>query len=265
MILAIDIGNTHISFGGVCEDGSVTEMLRIATDHAETRYGYAVKLKQVLELAGIDPAGFTGAALSSVVPPITETVKEAVRLAFGHEPLCVGAGVKTGLHIAIDDPGTIAGDLVAGAVAAKQYYPLPCVIVDMGTATTVMLVDETGRFSGGCILPGAGISLEALSKHAALLPRAELAPPQKAIPTNTADCMRAGIVWGAAGAVDGILDRFAQTLGSEPACILATGGLGAILAPHCRHAMTVDPALVLKGLALIWRKTKECEAKRLHR
>lgn len=265
MILAIDIGNTHISFGGANTDGSVTEMLQIATDHTETRYGYAAKLRQVLELAGIDPHGFAGAALSSVVPPVTEAVKEAVRLACGCEVLCVGAGVKTGLHIAIDDPGTIAGDLVAGAVAAKQYYPLPCVIVDMGTATTVMLVDEKGRFSGGCILPGAGISLEALSRHAALLPRAELAPPLKAIPTNTADCMRAGIVWGAAGAVDGILDRFAETLGSEPACVIATGGLSAALAPHCRHAMLHDPALVLKGLALIWHKTKEAETRRPHR
>ncbi len=265
MILAIDIGNTHISFGGADVDGAVTEILQIATDHAETRYGYAAKLRQVLELAGIDPTSFEGAALSSVVPPVTDAVRGAVQLVCGHEPLCVGAGVKTGLPIAIDDPGTIAGDLVAGAVAARQLYSLPCVIVDMGTATTVMLVDEKGRFAGGCILPGAGISLEALSHHAALLPRTELAPPQKAIPTNTADCMRAGIVWGAAGAVDGILDRFAGTLDGEPAVIVATGGLSAAIVPHCRHAMVLDPALVLKGLALIWRRTKDAEAKKPRR
>lgn len=265
MILAIDIGNTHISFGGADAQGNVTEILQIATDHTETRYGYAAKIKQVLELAGIDAAGFTGAAISSVVPPVTEAVKGAARLVCGCEPLCVGAGVKTGLHIAIDDPGTIAGDLVAGAVAAKQLYPLPCVIADMGTATTVMLVDAKGSFAGGCILPGAGISLGALSKHAALLPRTEIAPPLKSIPTNTADCMRAGIVWGAAGAVDGILDRFAETLGGEPASIVATGGLSGMLAPHCRHTMIHDPALVLKGLSFIWHRTKEADAKKLRR
>lgn len=262
MILAIDIGNTHISFGSAAPDGSVTRILQIATDHSETGYGYAAKIKQVLELAGIDPAGFTGAALSSVVPPVTEAVKSAVRLLCGCEPLCVGAGVKTGLHIAIDDPGTIAGDLVAAAVAAKQLYPLPCVIVDMGTATTIMLVDAGGRFAGGCILPGAAISLEALSRQAALLPRADISPPYKAIPTNTADCMRAGIVWGAAGAVDGILDRFAETLGSEPASVVATGGLSAAIVPHCRHSMVCDRALVLKGLALIWTKNADQQAKK---
>lgn len=262
MILAIDIGNTHISFGGAMPDGSVTQILQIATDHTETGYGYAAKMKQVLEFAGIDPAGFAGAALSSVVPPVTEAVKSAVRLLCGCEPLCVGAGIKTGLHIAIDDPGTIAGDLVAAAVAAKQLYPLPCVVVDMGTATTVMLVDAGGRFAGGCILPGAAISLEALSRRAALLPRADITPPHKAIPTNTADCMRAGIVWGAAGAVDGILDRFAETLGSEPASIVATGGLSAALAPHCRHRMILDQTLVLKGLVFIWQKTAEQQTKK---
>ncbi len=262
MILTIDIGNTHISFGGADAAGNVTEILQIATDHTETSYGYAAKIKQVLELAGIDSAGFEGAALSSVVPPVTEAVKGAATLVCGHTPLCVGAGVKTGLHIAIDDPGTIAADLVAGAVAAKQLYPLPCVIVDMGTATTIMLVDEKGRFAGGCILPGAGISLEALSRRAALLPRTELTPPVRAIPTNTVDCMRAGILWGAAGAVDGILDRFAETLGREPASIVATGGLSAALAPHCRHTLLHDPALVLKGLAFIWQKTRDAEAKK---
>lgn len=261
MILAIDIGNTHISFGSAEPDGRVERILQIATDHRETAFGYAAKLRQVMELVGMDPAVFDGAALSSVVPSVTEAVKEAVRLLCGCEPLCVGAGVKTGLHIVIDDPGVIAGDLVAAAVAAKQLYPLPCIIVDMGTATTVTVVDGGGRFVGGCILPGAGISLDALSKHAALLPRTGITAPQKAIPTNTADCMRAGIVWGAAGAVDGILDRFAETLGGEPASIVATGGLSALLAPHCRHAMQHDPALVLKGLALIWKRTTDAAAK----
>lgn len=258
MILAIDVGNTHISFGGVTAQGAVDGLLHIPTDPAETAHGYAVRFDAVLRLAGHDPAAFEGAVLSCVVPAAADAVKGAVTLLTGRPPLVVGAGVKTGLHIAIDDPGTLAGDLVAAAVAAKALYPLPCLLVDMGTATTVTAVDEKGRYIGGCILPGAGISLEALARRTALLPHVELTAPQKAIATNTTDSMKAGIVYGAAGAVDGVLDRFEAALGQPPASIVATGGLAGAIAPHCRHALALDAALVLKGLGLIWHKNNAC-------
>lgn len=254
MILAIDVGNTHISFGCAGPDGAVGEIFKIPTSLAETRYSCAVKLKQVLELGGVDCAALDGAVLCCVVPAALQAVRGAAALLTGTQPLVVGAGVKTGLHIAIDDPGTIAGDLVAAAVAAKAAYPLPCVILDMGTATTVTVVDEKGRYTGGCILPGVGISLDALAARTALLPRVELAAPQKVIATNTADSIRAGAVYGAAGAVDGILDRFAQVMGRQPASVVATGGLCGAVCPHCTHAILCDTALVLKGLALIWQK-----------
>ncbi len=256
MILAVDVGNTHLSFGCVDGSGSVDSILQIATDTRETAWGYAAKMRQVLQLAGVDVASLTGAALACVVPPVADTVRTALQLLTGTAPLTVGAGVKTGLAICIDDPGTIAADLVAAAVAAKAEYPLPCVVVDMGTATTLTVVDEKGRYIGGAILPGVGISLEALAQSTALLPRVELTAPQKSIATNTVDSIRAGAVYGAAGAVDGILERYIEALGGTVGSIVATGGLAAAIAPHCRHAMHCDSALVLKGLGLIWQKNR---------
>lgn len=256
MILAIDVGNTHISFGCAAPGGTVGEIFKIPTDPAETRYGCAAKLQQVLALGGVDCGALRGAVLCCVVPAALQAVRGAAALLTGAPPLVVGAGVKTGLHIAIDDPGTMAGDLVAAAVAAKAAYPLPCVILDMGTATTVTALDEKGRYIGGCILPGVGIGLDALAARTALLPRVEPTSPQKAIATNTVDSIRAGAVYGAAGAVDGILDRFAAQLGRQPASIVATGGLCGAVCPHCRHAIQCDSALVLQGLLHIWQKNE---------
>lgn len=256
MILAVDVGNTHISFGCARDGAVVGEIYQIPTDPAETRFGCAVRLQQVLALGGVKTEELEGAVLSCVVPAAAPAVRGALQLLTGREPLVVGAGLKTGLHIAIDDPGTVAGDLVAAAVAAKASCPLPCVIVDMGTATTLTALDENGRYIGGAILPGVGISLDALAARTALLPRVEPVAPPKAIATNTADSIRAGVVFGAAGAVDGILDRFAAALGRQPACVVATGGLCGVIAPHCRHTIRCDHALVLRGLALLWQKNE---------
>ena len=257
MILAIDCGNTHVTLGGVDKNGTVSPILRIPTDRMETDVGYAVKIKQILELYRLDCASFEGAVISSVVPPLTDVLVRAVRMMTQKETLVVGAGVKTGLHICINDPGTVASDLVATAVAAKEEYPLPCIIVDMGTATTLTVVDEGGKYVGGAILPGVGISLNALAEQTALLPRIEILPPRNVIAANTVDSMKAGIVYGTAGAVDGLLDRFAEALGREPASIVATGGMSALICPYCRHRITLDETLLLKGLALIWQKNRK--------
>ena len=256
MILAIDCGNTHVSFG-CAEDGGVGTVCRIPTDRMETDMGYAVKIKQILELNEIDCQAFDGAIISCVVPPLTDVLVRAVRMVTKKDALVVGAGVKTGLHISINDPGTLASDLVAAAVAAKEEYPLPAVIVDMGTATTLTVVDEGGKYIGGAILPGVGISLDALAQETALLPRIELLPPRNVIATNTVDSMKAGIVYGTAGAIDGLLDRFAESLGKEPASIVATGGMSARICPYCRHTVTLDETLLLKGLYLIWKKNQK--------
>lgn len=257
MILAIDVGNTHVTFGCVDQNDRAEPIFRIPTDRAETEFGYAARMQQVLALGKIDPETIEGVVISSVVPPMTETLVRAVRMLTGLEALTVGAGIKTGLHLCINDPGTVASDLVATAVAAKESYPLPCVIIDMGTATTLTVVDEKGRYVGGAILPGTELALSALSEKTALLPRIEILPPKsRAISANTVDCMKAGIVYGSAGAIDGLLDRFAEELGGEPASIVATGGNSALICPYCRHKITLDETLLLRGLASIWRKNR---------
>ena len=260
MILAINSGNTHTTVGCVDQACRVASLFRIPTDRCETEFGYAVRIREILGLQGIELSCLEGAIVSCVVPPVTETLVRAVKLLIGTPALVVGAGIKTGLQIAINDPGTVASDLVAAAVAAKEEYPLPCVVVDMGTATTLTVVDRGGRYVGGAILPGAELSLEALAKEAALLPHIEISAPRRAIGTNTVDCMKAGIVYGAAGSVDGLIDRIAKELGEEPASIVATGGVSEVIAPHCRHSMIMDDTLLLRGLRLIWDKNQSKRA-----
>ena len=257
MILAIDCGNTHTTVGCVDEQLAVTSVFRIPTDRRETEYGYAAKIKQILELHGTDLAALRGAAVSCVVPPVTNVLVRAIRLLLGIDALVIGAGVKTGVHLLINDPGTVASDLVVAAVAAKEEHPLPCLIVDMGTATTVSALDEKGRFIGCAILPGAELSLGALSAQAALLPNIELAPPKNPIGTNTVDCMKSGIVYGTAGAIDALLERFAEALAVPPASLVATGEISARIAPHCKHTLTLDEHLLLKGLRIVWDKNQK--------
>lgn len=256
MILTIDCGNTHITLGLADGYNNISAVCRVPTDTAETYFGYAAKFKQIFELQKVDLSATRGAIISCVVPPVIDTLANAVRLLIGCEPLIVGAGIKTGLHLCINDPGTVASDLVAAAVAAKELYPLPCIIADMGTATTVTAIDAGGKFIGGAFYPGVGISLAALASKTALLPHIDVQPPEKAISANTIDCMKSGIVYGSAGAVDGLIDRFEAQLGT-PASIVATGGISSMIYPHCRHAMIHDDTLILKGLRMIWDKNQK--------
>lgn len=255
-VLTIDCGNTHTTLGCVDADKNVSAVFRIPTDRVDTEFGYAAKIKQIFELQNINIDDIEGAVISCVVPPVTDVLSRAVKLITDRDALVVGAGVKTGLHIAINDPGTVASDLVAAAVAAKELYPLPCIVIDMGTATTVTAVDERARFIGGAIFPGAGISLNALARDTALLPHIEIQPPAKVIAPNTVDCMRSGIVYGTAGAVDGLIDKFTEELG-ENVSIVATGGISSLICPHCRHNITIDDTLLLKGLRSIWDKNQK--------
>ncbi len=257
MILAIDCGNTHVTLGCVGENGATEPIFRIPTDRAETDYGYAAKIRQILTLYELSPSIFEGAAISCVVPPMTDILVRAVRILTEHEAVVVGAGVKTGLHIAINDPGTIASDLVAAAVAVKEEYPLPCVVVDMGTATTITVIDEKARYIGGAILPGTLLSQMALAEGTALLPHIDPQPPRRAIASTTVESMKSGMIYGSAGAIDGLLDRFTEELGQEPASIVATGCISNLVCPYCRHAVTVDETLLMKGLWLIWKRNQK--------
>jgi len=252
MILAVNIGNTHISFCCIKND-NISKIYKIITNKNETVYGYAASLHRIFELEKINCEDFEGAIISSVVPPVTEIFKEAVKTLCNKTPLIVGAGIKTGLHIKIDDPGTIAADLVIGAVAAKEHYPLPCAIVDMGTATTITVVDGDGKYIGGTIMPGVSTSLDALTLNTSLLPHIEIKPPQKNIPTNTVDSMKSGIIFGSAGAVDKVLGKFEEEIG-ELKTVVSTGGMADIIAPYCTHKINSDEKLLFKGLNIIYKK-----------
>lgn len=256
MILAVNVGNTHVVFGLVDGKNVLHPVMNIKTDMNQTPYGYASEMKQILSLCGFGGHKIDGVIISSVVPPLTQTVKEAAGILTDGDVLTVGAGVKSGIHILTDDPGSVASDLVAAAVGAKAEYKLPCVIVDMGTAVTLTVVDGNGRFIGGAFLPGVKVSLSALAEEASLLPDIDVIPPKKAIASSTVECMRSGTIYGYAGAVDGIIDRFTAELGCEPETIITTGKIAELICSYTKRKTVNDSDLLLKGLGLIFDKNR---------
>ncbi len=196
-----------------------------------------------------------GTILSSVVPPLNATISSAVKKIFGFRPKLVGSGMKTGLNIIMDNPKTVGSDMIVDAVAASKEYPLPAIIIDMGTATTMSVLDQKGNYTGGVILPGLRVSLDSLSSKTAQLPSISLDIPQKVIGKNTIDCMRSGIMYGNAGMIDGIIERMEEELG-EKATVIATGGLSRFVVPLCRHTIIYDEALLMKGLWILYEKNR---------
>ena len=253
MIFVADIGNTNTVFGVFDGDRLVLES-RIDTDRNRMADQYSVIMKQVFDLYGVDRSEIDGAVISSVVPPVGDQMKRSVQNLFRVTPLMVGAGVKTGLNIRIDDPSTLGADLACGAAAAKELYPLPCIVIDLGTATKVFAVDKEGALIGGIIAPGVKISLEALARGAASLPMISLEGHSPVIGTNTIDCMRSGVLYGHAGMLDSFIDRFQEELGA--ATVVATGGFIHVLKDYCRHEFTVNPQLVMEGMRIIYNKNK---------
>ncbi len=252
MILTVDIGNTNIVFGGF-ENDKLVFVSQISTDAAKTDSEYAVKINALLELNGIKKAEIKGAAISSVVPPLTYNMQKAIQTVYGVKALVVGPGIKTGINLLVDNPATVGADLVCACVAAYNLYTPPVLVVDMGTATKMMVVDEKAAFRGVSIIPGADISLKALAGRAALLPQINLEAPDRVIATNTEECMRSGVVFGNASLVDGMIDRIEDELGFQT-MIVATGGLSKAVIPHCKHKITIDQDLLLKGLHIIYKK-----------
>ena len=253
MILAIDIGNTNIVLG--CIEEKILFVSRITTNKQATQDEYAISINNILKLHKIDPEKIDGAIISSVVPAINNAVYGAVKAVTSHEPLVVGPGIKTGLNIKLDNPAQLGSDRVVGAVAAIAQYPKPIIVIDMGTATTMSVVDKNGNYIGGIIYPGLRVSLDSLSSKTAQLPSISLDIPKRVIGKNTIDCMRSGIMYGNAGMIDGILEHMEEELG-EPATIIATGGLSRFVVPLCKHKIIYDDALLLKGLMIIYEKNK---------
>lgn len=255
MLLAIDAGNSHIVLG--CMEGDALRFTaRLCTDRAKTRDEYALLLRSLFELHRVDPAVVEGAILSCVVSELTEVLCRAVDAVIGHRPLVVGAGIKTGLNIKIDDPAQLGADLVVGAVAATEKYPKPLIIFDMGTANTMSVIDKEGRFLGGAILAGLQLSVDSLSSGTSQLPHIQLSVPKRVVCSNTVECMQSGAVYGHAAMLDGLIDRVEEELGTPMAAVVATGGLAPMVVPLCKRSIAVEESLMLRGLKLIYEKNR---------
>jgi len=254
MILAIDIGNTNVVIGVVDED-KIYFIERVATLKTKTEAEYAIDLKILLELHNVEVSDITGGIISSVVPQITKMVQKAAQMVISKDVLVLDNSTKTGLKILIDNPEQLGSDMVAGAVAAIKRYSVPMVIVDMGTATTLTVVDKDENCLGGMIVPGVMVALESLTAHASQLHGISLEAPKKVIGRNTIDCMVNGIVYSNADMIDGLVDRIESELG-EKVNIVATGGLAKLITPYCRREITLDDDLLLKGLLIIYNMNK---------
>ncbi len=251
MILAVDIGNSNIVLGGV-EGEKILFEARIRTEPTKTSDEYCVDMKIILDVYQVRAEDIEGAIIASVVPQVLNSIKTALKKLTGIVPLVVGPGLKTGLNIKIENPAQTGADLVVGSVAALREHKPPLIVVDMGTATTMVVLDETGALIGGSISPGVKISMDALTERTALLPGLQLDQPKKAIGRNTIDCMRSGIMLGAACMLDGMIQRMEAELGQKTTVVI-TGGIAKFVVPMCSREMIYDKDLLVKGLVALYR------------
>lgn len=254
MILAVDIGNTNIVIG--CMDGNRAVFVeRLSTVRTKTELEYAIDIKNVLDIYHIRKQELDGGIISSVVPQITTVAKMAVEKILKKEVLVVGAGIRTGLNIRIDNPAQLGSDLVVDSVAAIAEYPVPMLVFDMGTANTVCVIDKNKNYVGGMIYPGIGVALDSLTSSASQLGGISLEAPEHIIGKNTVECMKSGAIYSSAAAIDGLIDRLEEELDGE-LTVIATGGLAKKIVPYCRRKIILDDELLLKGLAIIYHKNR---------
>ena len=252
MILAIDIGNSTIVMGCI-DDEKIHFEERVATRSDKTKIEHAMVIKSMIELNGVSIDDIKGVIISSVVPPLTNVIKAAAKMITGIEPIVVGPGVKTGLPILMDDPRTVGSDLIVAAVAASHEYGKPTIIVDVGTATTITVVNEDGAYIGGVIMPGVQVSQAALVSKTAQLLHVSLDAPPKVVGKNTIDALRSGAIYGNAACIDGMILKFKKELGlPEDTVTVATGGLSGEIIPKCETDIITDRNLLIKGMKIIY-------------
>ena len=257
MILTIDIGNASLVFCFV-ENGEKRCRFVMSADKNRTADEYAAMMQLLAAQKGISLSEVSGTVIASVVPQLTGVTALAVERCTGQRPLIVGPGVKSGLNIRMEDPTELGGDLVAAAVAAVERFPLPCIIIDMGTATAVGVIDAKGCYVGGLICPGVSLSQYSLARSASQLPDVSLDRPKRVIGRNTRDSMRSGIIHGTAAMIDGVIDRVEAELGETAASVVATGVSAELIVPCCRReGILLDEDLVMHGLWSIWRKNRD--------
>lgn len=255
MVFTIDVGNTNIVIG-CYQNGELRFVSRLATNTSLMEDQYAVEFSDILSLYQCERSQFEGAIISCVVPPLTPVLREALKKLLRCPVFIVSPELETGLTIKIKEPSILGSDLICASVAAIHQFPLPCIIADLGTATKIMALDKNGAFLGCSILPGVRISLDALSSRTAQLPQINLESVTEVIGTTSINSMKSGIVYGTAGMVDGMIDRYTELLGPNVS-LVATGGLSGTIIPHCRHEIAVNPTLVLDGLYRVYQKNTE--------
>jgi type III pantothenate kinase len=250
MLLAADVGNTQTAFG-VFDGDRLVEHWRVATESERTADELAALIARLLELRELAFGDVSGVCLSATVPPLVRAYEELADRHVDAPLLVVGAGTKTGMAMRYDDPREVGPDRVVNALAARERYGSPCIVVDFGTSTNFDVVSAAGEYLGGVLAPGIEISMEALFARAARLVKVDFAEPPSVIGKTTVGGLQSGLVYGFAGQVDGIVARIRGELG-DTAPVVATGGLAGLIAPHSETIARVDPLLTLEGLRLIW-------------
>lgn len=253
MLLAIDVGNTNTVLG-IFEDEHLLHQWRITSDASKTVDEYAVLIHDLFRLVNIHFYDITGIAISSVVPPLSLHLEEVSRTYFKRKPLVISAAIETGMPVLYDNPHEVGADRIVNAVAAYELFPRSLIVIDFGTATTFDYVTAAGEYAGGAIAPGMGISLNALTSKTSKLPRIDFGRPARAIGRTTLQSMQSGIFYGYASLVDGIVEQMRQESGEHP-MIVATGGLGPLIAPATKSIEEVVPTLTLDGMRIIYQRT----------
>lgn len=255
MILVVDIGNTNIVLG-IYQNRELAYHFRLSTTRQSTVDEYGVMIFNLFRMSNISVKDIEGVIISSVVPPLVNIFEEMCQKFLYKTPLVVGPGIKTGLNLRYENPREIGADRIVNAVAAVNQYKGPLVVVDFGTATTFDCIDDKGNYLGGAIVPGIGIATEALYQRASKLPRIELEKPKKVIGRNTVHAMQAGIIFGYAGQVDGIVERIKLEMEAPDLKVVATGGLAELIASETRCIQEINSMLTLEGLRLIYERNQ---------